>query len=563
MPLPELPPGTELAPDGSGGFRYEVLHLLGGGGFSLTYRAMDRRLESEVVIKEFAYDGTCYRDTASNEVRPSRGRRESHERMVEKFEREARLINRLRTPYVVRVIDVWRERGTAFYAMDPVDGSGHFPEAPLREGGQLNWPQIERWATQLFDALEAIHNQGVIHGDVKPENVMITRSGDLVLIDFGAARTSVDLDRTATSMMFTPGYAAPELMNPRELSGAGPWSDIYAAGLMLVGVTLGHPDGDGPINANDRAVGSLDPYADYVAHATSRGVPMAWARAISRCIELSAGLRPHNVAQLRQQTAFSGNAPPPRPSWMSTPGAAPAFAQLAPGPGDSDGLRPSSPQPVPAQHGRTPQGQAGIRAQPGLRPPGEIHAQSPIAAQGRVQPPAGIQPPPAVAQNMGNATPQGHASPAPVGGQGPARPAPTQHDPQAPAGAAQRPPQPQAFAPQAAQQQVQHISGHVVARPGRGRSRAPIVMGIVAFALVGFGAAIAFLIAIGSAAEHEPTEVCEQITSMYGISEASSFSTECVRNLQRQRDTDPDGYREYSNCVMDSSSRSEMERCAD
>ena len=201
MPVVELPEGTQLCPDSSGSYRYRIERVLGSGGFGITYRATDRRLAGNVVIKELAFEGAAYRDTETGTLETLQGKESLQDKLVDRFLREARLLNSIRNPHVVRVTDVWEERGTAYYAMDEVHASRQLPSEPLRHAdGRLNWDQIETWSLQLLDALHAVHAEGLIHGDIKPQNALVDRANDLVLIDFGTARSEEEMTRTATSM---------------------------------------------------------------------------------------------------------------------------------------------------------------------------------------------------------------------------------------------------------------------------------------------------------------------------------------------------------------------------
>lgn len=297
MAVSELQPGTKLGPQVDGGFRYDVVSTLGAGGFGITYLARDGRLDADVVIKELACDSAAFRDTASGIVHPARGRESLHARLTEKFLREAQLLNRLRSPHIVRVIDVWEERGTAYYAMDRLDATAHL-SARAATTTPAAWGTWEKWLLQLLDALGTVHEAGMIHGDVKPENVLIDKRAGAVLIDFGTARTDTDLSRTATSMAYSVGYAPPELTHPARLREAGPWSDLYSFGMMAWGLAIPHRgESERPHDAWVREH-SGDPYADGARDLRQAGVPGAWADAIAACIALDPSARPQSVADL-------------------------------------------------------------------------------------------------------------------------------------------------------------------------------------------------------------------------------------------------------------------------
>ncbi len=313
MPVAALEIGSCLCPTSEGGHRYTVEAVLGAGGFGITYRARDARLDGLVVVKELAFDGTAYRDTGSGEVVPHDGLGATHRKMVDRFLREARMLNRIRHANVVRVFDVWQERGTAYYAMDEVAAAAFCGGDAWTDGGsRADWPRIERVALQLLDALDAVHQAGLVHGDVKPQNALLTPDRDVVLIDFGTVRTDADLSRTATSMAFTPGYAPPELMHGARLREAGSWSDLYSWGMILVGLATRHPTGDGrPLDAVGRMLGG-DPYDGVAQTLRLVGVPPTWADTIAGCVCLEPHLRPQSADEVRLQAGGRAATSPAR-----------------------------------------------------------------------------------------------------------------------------------------------------------------------------------------------------------------------------------------------------------
>lgn len=297
MPVAPLPAETPLCPDRDG-HRYVIEGVLGSGGFGITYRARDQRLHGYVVVKELAFEGTAYRDTSTGEVLPHEGKKPLHRKMVTRFLREARLLNRIRNPYVVRVFDVWEERGTAYYAMDEVVDAGSLD--PVTDGFRLDdWEAVASRATQLLEALGAVHEAGMVHGDIKPDNVLVTAAGEVALIDFGTVRSDADLGRTVTSMSFTPGYAPPELMQAVRVREAGPWSDLYSWGMLVYGLVRPHQSQTGqPIDALGRMMGD-DPYTSAETDLIAAGMPKEWATVVASCVAIAPYHRPRSVDEAK------------------------------------------------------------------------------------------------------------------------------------------------------------------------------------------------------------------------------------------------------------------------
>lgn len=208
--------------------RYRVRRLLAHGGMGSVYVAVDTRLERDIALKV---------------MRPDLARDAS---FVQRFRREARSAAQLTHPHVVAVYDQGEDRGTVFLAMELVTGS------TLRErlsgSGALSPRESFAVLEKVLEALAAAHRAGLVHRDVKPENVLIADDGTVKVADFGLAR-AVSAHTTTTSsgtMLGTVAYLAPEQV---ERGIADARSDVYAAGLMLYEMLTGSKafGGDSPI----------------------------------------------------------------------------------------------------------------------------------------------------------------------------------------------------------------------------------------------------------------------------------------------------------------------------
>lgn len=293
MPIAPLARGSTL-----GGGRYRIDRVLGSGGFGITYLVFHTGLESRYVIKELAFEGTSFRDTNSGQIIPHAGQECNHIRLVDRFCREARYLSKLRHRNVVRVTDVWEELGTAYFVMEFAEGTTL--EQAVYEGRLSgDRSEIVSIADQILEALEAVHEEGLTHGDIKPDNILLSDDSHVLLIDFGTARADFDLARTVTLVAFTPGYAPPELMQPDRIREAGPWSDLYSWAMVIYGLVVGHPGLRGlPIDAYCRLVGE-DPYRGCADELQCGGLPAGYAHAVEASLRLDPQDRPENVEALR------------------------------------------------------------------------------------------------------------------------------------------------------------------------------------------------------------------------------------------------------------------------
>ncbi|AWB94183.1 protein kinase domain-containing protein [Aeromicrobium chenweiae] len=211
------------------GGRYEVGEAIGHGGTATVHAGRDIRSGRRVAIK------VLREDLARDPVFRSR------------FRREATTMAGLRHPAIVSVLDTGYEEvaaGAAGTLHVPFIVMEHVVGRSLREllrSGELTLETSVQHQVGLLSALELCHRMGVVHGDVKPANVMVTSDGAVKLVDFGIARTSGDPDATLTqgrAFLGTPAYLSPEQARGE---AADVWSDLYSAGCLLYELLTGRP----------------------------------------------------------------------------------------------------------------------------------------------------------------------------------------------------------------------------------------------------------------------------------------------------------------------------------
>ncbi|MFJ9118671.1 serine/threonine-protein kinase, partial [Streptomyces sp. NPDC102394] len=206
--------------------RYRVLAQLGRGGMGVVWRAVDEVLGREVAVKELR----TYTDADGPELADLRVR----------MQREARAAARVRHPGVVAVHDVAEVDGRPLIVMELVDGPSL--EQVLRERGVLDPAEAAGIGAQVMDALAAAHRAGVLHRDVKPGNILLERSGRVVLTDFGIAAMDDPGDGAAThltrsgALVGSLDYLAPERAQGADASAA---SDVWALGATLYAAVEG------------------------------------------------------------------------------------------------------------------------------------------------------------------------------------------------------------------------------------------------------------------------------------------------------------------------------------
>lgn len=213
---------------------YKIERYLSSGGFGNTYVVTNVQFGETRAIKEFYLKGICQREGNSTTVSVSNSENTvGFNQQCEKFKKEARRLRGLDNPHIVKVYDLFEENGTAYYVMDYVDGE-NLSTRLARTNTPLPEKTVFNYLNQILDGLQAIHNAGMLHLDIKPANIMVDKDDVVKLIDFGASKqqTSADGVTTTTGVYYTNGYAPIEQI-AQSYDKFGPWTDFYALGTTL------------------------------------------------------------------------------------------------------------------------------------------------------------------------------------------------------------------------------------------------------------------------------------------------------------------------------------------
>ncbi|TFG70183.1 MAG: serine/threonine protein kinase [Anaerolineales bacterium] len=292
--------------------RYRIVKPLGEGGMGAVYRAWDLRLKVPVALKE---------------MRPQPGLgTELLEGFRLQFQQEASVLARLIHPNLVRVTDYFEETELVFLVMDFVSGE-NLADIINREGAQSE-PRVLGWAHQLLSALAYCHSQGVIHRDIKPQNIILKEDGSITLVDFGLVKLWDPNDpRTKTVMrgLGTPEYAPPEQYGA-STDHTGPPSDLYS-----LGATLYHAlSGQSPPTATERMAmpDQFVPLNQIAPDVTQRTEAV-----VMKALELSVSRRWQTAAEMDSALNVSRPLPvgaPPLPSPFAEPSGHASQAQSQP-----------------------------------------------------------------------------------------------------------------------------------------------------------------------------------------------------------------------------------------
>lgn len=270
-----ISPGTELVG------RYIIGNVLGFGGFGITYKGWDKKLETVVAIKEYYPGGIVNRPPGTQDVIVVSSKKKAEfDYGLMRFIDEARNMAQFSSHRnIVNVFEYFEANNTAYIIMEFLDGCtlGQLME---EKGPTLSLDESIEIVLNVAEGLKVVHGKGIIHRDISPDNIYICNNGNIKLIDFGAARFSADHSNNYT-IILKPGFAPPEQYE--QMSVQGPWTDLYALGATLYYLTTGQK----PEESTDRKI--KDTLTEPVK--INPAIPLHISDAITKAMALEAHMR--------------------------------------------------------------------------------------------------------------------------------------------------------------------------------------------------------------------------------------------------------------------------------
>ncbi len=236
-----LPEGLEIC-------GYRIVKKIAVGGFSIVYQAEDEK-DNIVAIKEYLPGSLASRPEGEHKPYVAPEHMNLYRIGLKYFFDEGRVLASIHHPNIVSVLNFFRANDTVYMVMAYEEGQSLHDYIEQQRKKKSQAPVSEAVIRQIFlqimDALREVHAKKLLHLDLKPANIYLRNDGTPILLDFGAARQTLQADLSQLHPMYTPGFAAPELHTKKDL---GPWTDIYSLGAAMFNCMTGFA----PQAANER-----------------------------------------------------------------------------------------------------------------------------------------------------------------------------------------------------------------------------------------------------------------------------------------------------------------------
>lgn len=321
-----LPVGTRVAD-------FEIIGLIGEGGFGIVYLAKDTSLDRVVALKEFMPAAFAGRIDGIRVAVRAANHKATFDAGLKSFINEAKMLAKFAHPALVEVFRFWEGNGTAYMAMRLY--KGETLRQVLAKGTEdFTEERIAQVMGPIFDALEMLHREQVFHRDIAPDNIMLA-DGRSVLLDFGSARKIIGDATQALTTVLKPGYAPVEQYSDDGTMKQGAWTDVYALGGVLYHLATGKP----PLQAVSRMLS--DPMQT-INQVTGDKFSIGFSQAVSKAMAVHIDNRFQTVTAFREALGWNVGLQPrvvtlPNPQVWLEPDTAPRTGPRPPVPAGSGG----------------------------------------------------------------------------------------------------------------------------------------------------------------------------------------------------------------------------------
>jgi serine/threonine protein kinase len=297
-----LPKGTRLAD-------FEIIGVIGEGGFGIVYFAFDRSLRRMVAIKEYMPGALAGRGPDKKVVVRSQRHRETFTIGLKSFIKEARLLAQFDHPALTKVYRFWEQNNTAYMAMRYYEGRT-LKSVVQNSPAQVTEAWLKSMLKPMLEALDAMYRVQILHRDISPDNIMIQKNGEAVLLDFGAARQIIGDMTHSLTVILKPGYAPIEQYADDAMMKQGPWTDIYSlSAVIYFAIVKTAP----PTSVARMIKDPIEPLQDGQEGKYGGGFSKEFLAAIDKGLAVKPDERPQSIEEFRKLLDLELSVPMPMP----------------------------------------------------------------------------------------------------------------------------------------------------------------------------------------------------------------------------------------------------------
>jgi len=297
-----LPDGTVLND------RYRIDSVSSYGNFGITYVGWDLLLDSRVAVKEFFPLNRVGRNVACGSLDVNILHRENYKEALHNYLDEAKRLSKMnQIEAIVSIRDFFYGNKTAYIIMDFIEGVS--VKNFIQENGPVSTEKMLEMLLPVMDALQEVHDRGIIHRDISPDNIMITKEGKVILVDFGSAKRFDTQDKQTFTVSIKRGYSSPELY--RSAGEQGPWSDVYALAATMYFMLSGRV----PDESIDRI---LDDEMPRLCELRKKAIPKGFCKTVMKGMALHQEERFESVKEFRQALQAVCRQKKPEEKWKTS-----------------------------------------------------------------------------------------------------------------------------------------------------------------------------------------------------------------------------------------------------
>ncbi len=279
-----LKPGTILQ-------NYEIIRVLGAGGFGITYLARDRKSNIDVVIKEYFPNAFAIRNMGSGIIAKTDSENDFN-RGLQRFKEEAKTLIQFNHATIVKILEYFEANNTAYFVMKD-EGGVDLDKYLQQYRPPLSQDKILGIVIPILEGLKEVHAYNYLHRDIKPGNILLRDNQMPVLIDFGASKLALGEVSKSITAILTPGYAPPEQYST-DVKKQGPFTDLYSLAAVMYKMITGTVPPDAQTRIYALLSDKNDPYVSLV-NQDFPNYDIHFLRAIDNALNVDAEKRPQTV----------------------------------------------------------------------------------------------------------------------------------------------------------------------------------------------------------------------------------------------------------------------------